>query len=67
MSGKEIRKTKPPPQGPVSDSKSASAQSIDPRILTIARAIGRQIAQERLKALQGSQKHEPSEIQKQTG
>lgn len=46
---------------PVNDNGSATGGSIDPRILVIARAIGRQIAQEQLANLQAANDTRPED------
>lgn len=48
---------------PANDSGSDAAAAIDPRILVIARAIGRQIAREHLEALRAANDNEPAEEQ----
>lgn len=48
---------------PVNDNSSAPAPTLDPRILVIARAIGRQIAREQLKALSATNDNEHDEEQ----
>jgi hypothetical protein len=44
----------PPRPEPTNDNNGASAAPIDPRILTIARTLGRQIAREQLKRLRAA-------------
>ena len=56
----ETGKSEPLP-GPANDNGSATAASIDPRILIIARAIGRQIAQEQLDNLQAVNDNRPED------
>ena len=46
---------------PANDNGSAAAASIDPRILIIARAIGRQIAREQLDNLRGANDNGPED------
>jgi hypothetical protein len=46
---------------PANDNGSATAASIDPRILTIARAIGRQIAREQLDNPQAANDNSPED------
>ena len=67
MSEKDIRAAELSPQGPVSNAESMSGQSIAARILTIARALGRHIAQEQLKPSQAANDNESDKKEKQDG
>ncbi|WP_125461616.1 MULTISPECIES: hypothetical protein [Rhodomicrobium] len=67
MSEKDTRGAKLSPQVPVNDSKTASAESITARILTIARVIGRQIAREQLKASEAANDRETNRVKKRDG
>lgn len=60
MIEEEIREAEVPSQPPRSanDNKGAAEAGIDPRIVTIARAIGRQIAREQLDALRAANENE---------
>lgn len=48
---------------PANDNNDAPASTLDPRILVIARAIGRQIAREQIKALFAANDNERDEEQ----
>ena len=47
-----------PPRQPANDNGAEAAVLVDPRIQTIARAIGRYIARQQLKALQAANENE---------
>lgn len=63
MIEEEIPKGEPPSPRlrPVNDNKGEAADDIDPRILIIARAIGRQIAREQLNAPHAANDNESGE------
>jgi hypothetical protein len=50
----------PPRPEAANDNTGASAAPIDPRILTIARTLGRQIAREQLKRLRAANDNDPA-------
>jgi hypothetical protein len=50
----------PPRPKPTNDNNGASAAPIDPRILTIARTLGRQIAREQLKRIRPANDNGPA-------
>lgn len=56
----EIEASSPPLQ-PANDNSVKGAVPVDPRVLAIARAIGRYIARQQLKALQAANENKGSE------
>lgn len=64
MTEQDIQDPGPSSPKPTKDGKKAAARTIDPRILTIARAIGRKIAQQQLKASQAANDNQHDKEQK---
>jgi hypothetical protein len=59
MMGNDAPEAQPPWLQAANDNNGAPAKPIDARILTIARALGRQIAREQLKRMRAANDNDP--------